>query len=569
MMPGMIGVENQRNNGIILLFAIYTSKQLAKFSSYKLRYTRSNQVAIVSQSNADSTSSMASDLILKFQSQLTKSLKFLSFLSSIIGIKEAVLTISIASLLFLRSLLDLKLITVTTAIENSIITQNHTSLKRILTEFSMLILPAASAFALYYYLLAELSMGMRTNLSNRLLRKFTTNINFFHISNLHHFKTFIPSFSHLPIFSNPDQILTHDLDEFCSSLTGVFSNIIKPSVDVVVNACKLWYTSGWLAPVTMGSYLMLTSTIMNTIRSPGGLFADGEQRLEGEYRHVVARIVTNAEEIASLNGGRKEHSLVKNSFKTLIDYTRKYCQFKGTVQLVDSVVARYWLMMIGWNIINNYFSSNLNNNDNNNKLSSEELYKKYQHMSKMIIAMSSAIGSLIISGRGVIKVYALGKKLMNFEHTLDLLILLEKSRKTNQIKRQSQILSQRNIELELNDEVYLNNHWIINNNNDNNNNDYNNKSNSRNNMIDFIQVKDVVLSTPTNEILHRDLNFRINKGMNTIITGANGVGKSSLLRLLAGLWPVTKGEIIKPGDKNIVYLPQNPYMPLGTLRDQI
>ena len=87
---------------------------------------------------------------------------------------------------------------------------------------------------------------------------------------------------------------------------------------------------------------------------------------------------------------------------------------------------------------------------------------------------------------------------------------------------------------------------------------------------DTIELTNVSIRTPGDEIqLAKDLSLSIDSGKHTLIVGQTGVGKSSLLRALAGLWTRGDGKLTMPASSKCLFLPQKPYMILGTLRDQL
>ena len=83
-------------------------------------------------------------------------------------------------------------------------------------------------------------------------------------------------------------------------------------------------------------------------------------------------------------------------------------------------------------------------------------------------------------------------------------------------------------------------------------------------------LEGVTLQTPNFErTLVRDLSITIQPGQGLMIVGTSGCGKSSLLRAIAGLWYCGSGTITRPRPEEILFLPQQPYMLLGTLRSQL
>lgn len=85
-----------------------------------------------------------------------------------------------------------------------------------------------------------------------------------------------------------------------------------------------------------------------------------------------------------------------------------------------------------------------------------------------------------------------------------------------------------------------------------------------------LSVQDLSLSTPDDRrVLFRHLTFSVQWGQRILIAGDSGIGKSSLLRAVAGLWTSGNGTIQRPNDVDVYFLPQRPYCSLGSLRDQL
>jgi vitamin B12/bleomycin/antimicrobial peptide transport system ATP-binding/permease protein len=83
-------------------------------------------------------------------------------------------------------------------------------------------------------------------------------------------------------------------------------------------------------------------------------------------------------------------------------------------------------------------------------------------------------------------------------------------------------------------------------------------------------LQNITLQTPNRQrTLIQDLSVELPIGSGLLVKGASGCGKSSLLRAIAGLWNAGSGTILRPPLEQMLFLPQRPYMILGTLRDQL
>jgi vitamin B12/bleomycin/antimicrobial peptide transport system ATP-binding/permease protein len=81
--------------------------------------------------------------------------------------------------------------------------------------------------------------------------------------------------------------------------------------------------------------------------------------------------------------------------------------------------------------------------------------------------------------------------------------------------------------------------------------------------------KRISIALPNGKPLLAPFDVDLKAGVSVLITGASGSGKSTLFRAFAGIWPFGEGAISKPRAAKVMFLPQKPYLTIGSLREQL
>lgn len=369
------------------------------------------------------------------------------------------------------------------------------------------------------YSIGALKIQLRTNMTKKLLEEYLKNHTYYRMSNLDN------------RIANADQLLTNDIDKFCEGVTDLYCNTAKPLLDIGIYVYKLSTTLGGGTPSFLLAYLCVSGLILTNIRKPTARLTASEQKLEGEFRHVNSRLITNSEEIAFYNGNTREKTTLLASYNKLLAHLRKFLKFRVFMGIIDNIIAKYFAIIVGFYAVSMPF---LSQNHDFSKETNNERTRLYYTYGRMLVKLAEAIGRLVLAGRDLTRVAGFTTRVTQLRTVLAEL---------NEGKYQRTMVAGA-------EKLNPSGGKII----------------FKNNLIKFDKVP---LVTPNGDVLIPEITFEIKSGMNVLVCGPNGSGKSSLFRILGELWPLFGGELTKPPRGKLFYIPQRPYMTLGCLRDQL
>nr|ULR57039.1 ATP-binding cassette transporter CL2952C1 [Spodoptera frugiperda] len=442
--------------------------------------------------------------------------------------KESGFMVMVALSLISRSMCDLWLIQHTTLIEGSIITMNHKEFRRLLTQFFIAMPVISLVNNALKWSIGELKLRLRTNLTMFLYQQYLKGFTYYQVSNLDN------------RISNADQLLTTDIEKFCDTVVDLYSNISKPMLDIGIYLYRLTVNLGASTPGIMMAYLLLSGVFLTYLRRPTAKMTVHEQKLEGEFRYVNSRLITYSEEVAFYQGNHREQLTLLASFYKLTRHLRNFLNFRVGMGFIDNIIAKYVAITVGFYAVSRPFFA-----VDHNLLTAgteNDRFKHYYTYGRMLVKMAEGIGRLVLSGRELSKLAGLTSRVTQLRTVLD--DVNQGNYTRTMVDRNSQNGS------EIPAILAPGAGRII----------YQDK---------IIRFDKVPLVTPNGDVLIKDLTFEVRSGINVLVCGPNGCGKSSMFRQLGELWPIFGGTLTKPPKGKLFYVPQRPYMTLGTLRDQI
>lgn len=325
---------------------------------------------------------------------------------------------------------------------------------------------------------------------------------------------------------NPDQRISEDvrlfvemtlkfsiglLKAFCTFVSFVFILYELSGALDFTFAGIAWHIDGYLVWVAL-IYSIVGTWLTHLVGKKLVGLNFIQQRYEADFRFSMMRMRENAESVAFYSGEQQEGGVFKKRFKLLLDNFWK---------IVDKQKQLVWL---------------------------NSGYSQIAIIFPFVVAMPRYLSREITLGGLMQIASAFGRVQDSLSYFVDMYALLAEWRAVverltgfglhmHEVKQESPQLELERIE----------------------------SSN------DTIVAADLQVALPNDRILLQNVNFTLEPGRNKniLIKGASGSGKSTLLRAIAGIWPYVHGKLELPPAGQLMFIPQKPYLPLGTLKEAL
>lgn len=365
-----------------------------------------------------------------------------------------------------------------------------------------------------YYLQSYLSLRWRRWLTNQFLNRWLEKRGYYYLEDFH------------DETDNPDQRIQEDINSLVNLSLSLLIGMLSSVVTICAFIYILWTLSGtinvplgrfgvlhvpgylvWVAVIyaAMGTFLTFR------IGRPLVMLNFEQQRREANFRFAAIDLRSHAEHVALYRGEQHQRGILQKIFDGVLDNWY-------------AIILRQKLLL--------WFTAGYN-------------------QISVILPLAVALPNYF---NKVFKLGGLMQTLSAFGKIQDALSFIVNSYTTiaewQAVMRR--LLTFLNHINEVEQDAVRNNHFTY-------------ITNNANKMV----VQDVAIFTPNNEKILQHVSQEFIHGRHYWVKGDSGIGKSTLVRAIAGIWPYGAGTISLPRDQKIMYIPQRSYMPLGTLQEAL
>ncbi|KAJ7596729.1 ABC transporter transmembrane region 2-domain-containing protein [Mycena floridula] len=444
--------------------------------------------------------------------------------------KEALLLVMHSSLLVFRTAISLYVAALDGRIVASLVRAEPLQFFLNILRWLLVAIPATWTNSWLSYIQNKLAIAYRTRLTEAVMKEYLGEEGegadgkvYYKLSNLD------------DRIKNPDQMITHDIQRFSTHLAALYGNLAKPVLDVILYNYQLSQNVGAEGLLVLTFFVQTSAALLRYMTPSFGMYTALSGQLAGSLRHSHSRLAEFAEEVAFLGGEETEKMLIERDYATVLKHENKVLQRRWWFGCVEEGVIK-WL----WGS----FGLVLCAIPAFVKIPGAPLIdlggrtEGFVTNRRLLLSSSDAFGRVMYSYKDLSELAG---------YTARVSLLLDTMTDVRKGKFQKALVS--SASSEENAKILSGRGEVT--------------------ESEDIEFENVPIVTPNGDILVRSLSFRIAQGQNLLIVGPNGCGKSSLFRILGGLWPCYGGVVRKPPATAFILIPQRPYLSLGTLRDQV
>ncbi|KLO20044.1 hypothetical protein SCHPADRAFT_992162 [Schizopora paradoxa] len=442
--------------------------------------------------------------------------------------KEALLLFQHSALLIFRTAISLYVAALDGKIVATLVRAQPVPFLLNIFRWLLVAIPATACNSLLSYIQNKLAMQYRTRLTEEVMKQYLGD-------EVDQSKIFYKMANLDDRIQNADQMITVDIQRFSIHLAAIYANIAKPILDVVLYNYQLSRNVGAEGLVLLVGLVQASAALLRALTPPFGKYTAEEAALSGQLRHSHSRLSEFAEEIAFFGGEETEKMLIERDYFGLVKHINRVLRIRVWHGIMEEGIIKWLWGSFGLGIcaIPIFFKiPGISNLDLGSRA------EGFVTNRRLLLSASDAFGRVMYSYKELSELAG---------YTARVSLLLETMSDIRKGKFEKTLVA--SAQSGENAEILRGRGSVV--------------------ESDDIEFIDVPIVTPNGDVLVKSLSFYVKPGQHLLIVGPNGCGKSSLFRILGGLWPVYGGVVRKPPASDFILIPQRPYLSLGTLRDQV